>query len=116
MDLEIPTEASEVPKYRVRGVHFNVSTLLSSVPRYVCLLWATGVRKAPKLKPGALKVLLPIGFAHALGHAGAVIALGAGAVSFAQTVKAAEPLFTCLLSFVFLGTTFKSTAGQIGSS
>ena len=82
--------------------------------RYVCLLWATGIRKAPKLKPGALKVLLPIGFAHALGHAGAVIALGAGAVSFAQTVKAAEPLFTCLLSFVFLGTTFKSAADRSG--
>jgi solute carrier family 35 protein E1 len=84
----------------------TVVSLFVGIP-YVCLLWATGIRKAPKLKPGALKVLLPIGFAHALGHAGAVIALGAGAVSFAQTVKAAEPLFTCLLSFVFLGTTFK---------
>ena len=50
------------------------------------------------------KTLLPIGAAHALGHAGAVIALGAGAVSFAQTVKAAEPLFTCVLSFFVLGT------------
>ena len=62
-------------------------TLWSSVRRYVCLLWATGIRKAPKLKPGALKVLLPIGFAHALGHAGAVIALGAGAVSRAMSTR-----------------------------
>ena len=45
--------------------------------------------------------------AHALGHAGAVIALGAGAVSFAQTVKAAEPVFTCVLSYFVLGTVFK---------
>merc|ERR1712151_780906 len=30
-----------------------------------------------------------------------------GAVSFAQTVKAAEPVFTCVLSFLVLGTVFK---------
>lgn len=39
--------------------------------------------------------------------AGAVISIGAGAVSFAHTVKAAEPLFTCLLSYFVLGTVFK---------
>ena len=33
--------------------------------------------------------------------------LGAGAVSFAQTVKASEPVFTCLLSYLVLGTVFK---------
>merc|ERR1719321_521540 len=66
------------------------------------LLWATGIRKAPKLHKGALKVLLPIAFAHALGHAGGVISVGAGAVSFAQTVKAAEPAFTCVLSYFVL--------------
>jgi len=71
------------------------------------LLWASGLRKAPKLNEGWWKVLLPIGAAHALGHAGAVIALGAGAVSFAQTVKAAEPVFTCVLSYFVLGTVFK---------
>jgi len=63
--------------------------------------------QAPKLSAKGLRTLLPIGAAHALGHAGAVIALGAGAVSFAQTVKAAEPLFTCVLSFFVLGTVFK---------
>ena len=74
---------------------------------YILLLWASGLRKAPKLNEGWWKVLLPIGTAHALGHAGAVIALGAGAVSFAQTVKAAEPVFTCVLSYLVLGTVFK---------
>ena len=74
---------------------------------YILLLWASGLRKAPKFNPGWWKVLLPIGAAHALGHAGAVIALGAGAVSFAQTVKAAEPVFTCVLSYIVLGTVFK---------
>merc|ERR1719327_1518970 len=81
-------------------------SLAVGVP-YILLLWASGLRKAPKLNPGWWKVLLPIGAAHALGHAGAVIALGAGAVSFAQTVKAAEPVFTCVLSYLVLGTVFK---------
>ena len=80
--------------------------LFPGVP-YILLLWASGLRKAPKFNPGWWKVLLPIGAAHALGHAGAVIALGAGAVSFAQTVKAAEPVFTCVLSYIVLGTVFK---------
>jgi solute carrier family 35 protein E1 len=84
----------------------TVVSLFVGIP-WVLFLWATGIRKAPKLNPGAWKVLLPIGAAHALGHAGAVIALGAGAVSFAQTVKAAEPVFTCALAYIVLGTTFK---------
>merc|ERR1719408_1094141 len=71
------------------------------------MLWATGIRKAPKLDWKGVRTLLPIGAAHALGHAGAVIALGAGAVSFAQTVKAAEPVFTCALAYIVLGTVFK---------
>jgi solute carrier family 35 protein E1 len=81
----------------------TVVSLFVGVP-YILLLWASGLRKAPKLNPGWWKTLMPIGAAHALGHAGAVIALGAGAVSFAQTVKAAEPVFTCVLSYLVLGT------------
>jgi len=84
----------------------TVVSLFVGIP-YVLLLWASGLRKAPKLNPGWWKTLMPIGAAHALGHAGAVIALGAGAVSFAQTVKAAEPVFTCVLSYFVLGTVFK---------
>jgi len=84
----------------------TVVSLAVGVP-YILLLWASGLRKAPKLNPGWWKTLVPIGAAHALGHAGAVIALGAGAVSFAQTVKAAEPVFTCVLSYFVLGTVFK---------
>jgi solute carrier family 35 protein E1 len=36
-------------------------------------------------------------------HVGAVIALGAGAVSFAHIVKASEPVVTCLLNAIFIG-------------
>lgn len=84
----------------------TVVSLFVGIP-WVLFLWATGIRKAPKLNADGIKTLLPIGAAHALGHAGAVIALGAGAVSFAQTVKAAEPVFTCVLSFLVLGTVFR---------
>jgi len=84
----------------------TVVSLFVGIP-WVLMLWATGIRKAPKIDLEGWKVLLPIGAAHALGHAGAVIALGAGAVSFAQTVKAAEPVFTCVLSYLVLGTVFK---------
>merc|ERR1719389_179374 len=84
----------------------TVVSLFVGIP-WVIMLWATGIRKAPKLDMKGIRTLLPIGAAHALGHAGAVIALGAGAVSSAQTVKAAEPVFTCLLSYIVLGTVFK---------
>merc|ERR1719198_212373 len=85
----------------------TVVSLFVGIP-WVMMLWATGIRKAPKIDMKGWKVLLPIGAAHALGHAGAVIALCAGAVSFAQTVKAAEPVFTCVLSYFVLGTVFKA--------
>jgi solute carrier family 35 protein E1 len=84
----------------------SLSSLGVGVP-FVLLLWATGIRKVPEIKAAGWKTLAPIGMAHAIGHAGSVIALGAGAVSFAQTVKAAEPVFTCVMSYLVLGTVFK---------
>jgi len=84
----------------------SLSSLFVGVP-WVMLLWATGIRKAPEIPAEGWKKLAPIGLTHAIGHAGSVIALGAGAVSFAQTVKAAEPVFTCVMSYIVLGTVFK---------
>ncbi|CAN0189346.1 unnamed protein product [Ectocarpus sp. 8 AP-2014] len=46
-----------------------------------------------------------MGFLHAVSHLTVVLGLGAGAVSFLQTVKAAEACFTALLSYLFLGQT-----------
>merc|ERR1719217_1402848 len=76
----------------------SLSSLGVGVP-FVMLLWATGVRKTPEIDAKGWKTLAPIGVAHALGHA--------GSVSFAQTVKAAEPVFTCIMSYLVLGTVFK---------
>jgi len=70
---------------------------------YFVALWALGIRKAPKLSFSDLKTLFPVALCHTGVHVGAVIALGAGAVSFAHIVKASEPVVTCLLNFLLLG-------------
>jgi solute carrier family 35 protein E1 len=66
-------------------------------------MWLLGLRKAPKLSFDEIKTLIPIALCHTGVHVGAVIALGAGAVSFAHIVKASEPVVTCLLNYLFLG-------------
>jgi len=70
---------------------------------YFLALWAFGIRKAPKLSMSDIKTLIPVALCHTGVHVGAVIALGAGAVSFAHIVKASEPVVTCLLNFILLG-------------
>jgi solute carrier family 35 protein E1 len=70
---------------------------------YFVPLWILGLRKAPKLSGSDLKTLFPIALCHTGVHVGAVVALGAGAVSFAHIVKASEPVVTCLLNFLLLG-------------
>lgn len=70
---------------------------------YFVPMWLTGLRKAPKLSGSDLKTLFPIALCHTGVHVGAVIALGAGAVSFAHIVKASEPVVTCALNALLLG-------------
>jgi solute carrier family 35 protein E1 len=70
---------------------------------YFVPVWLLGLRKAPKLSFDDIKTLIPIAFCHTGVHVGAVIALGAGAVSFAHIVKASEPVVTCALNYLFLG-------------
>ena len=70
---------------------------------YFVPMWILGLRKAPKLTLSEIKTLIPIALCHTGVHVGAVVALGAGAVSFAHIVKASEPVVTCLLNFLFLG-------------
>lgn len=70
---------------------------------YFVPLWLLGLRKAPKLSFDDLKTLFPIALCHTGVHIGAVIALGAGAVSFAHIVKASEPVVTCGVNALILG-------------
>lgn len=69
---------------------------------YVVPLWVTGLRAKPELTNDDIKTLFPVTVMHALTHLGAVVSLGAGAVSFTHIVKAAEPAVSSLLSAIFL--------------
>jgi len=69
---------------------------------YVLPLWAFKVRKTPALTNDDVKNMVPTAILHTLTHIGAVISLGAGAVSFTHIVKAAEPAVSAFLSAVFL--------------
>jgi solute carrier family 35 protein E1 len=62
------------------------------------VMWGTGLRKAPRLTSGDWMSLAPIGLFAAAAHGGSVLALGAGAVSFAQIVKACEPVFAAVVA------------------
>mmetsp|Transcript_18025 Transcript_18025/g.23726 ORF Transcript_18025/g.23726 Transcript_18025/m.23726 type:complete len:227 (+) Transcript_18025:101-781(+) len=61
---------------------------------YILPVWASGLRKAPKVSLENIKNLSPIAAMHTAAHITAVLSLGAGAVSFTHIVKAGEPLFT----------------------
>ena len=76
--------------------------LVVGIP-YVAALWATGLRKAPKLTTDNIKTLVPVSLGHLGTHIGAVISLGAGAVSFTHIIKASEPVVSAGLSAVMLG-------------
>merc|ERR1712083_910799 len=76
---------------------------LATGSAFVMFLWLTGLRKKPKLDAASIKTFMPIAFCHSIGHVGAVVSAAAGAVSFTQIVKAAEPVFTCGLSWILLG-------------
>lgn len=69
---------------------------------YVIPVWALGLRKAPVLTTSETKSLIPVAVLHLLTHIGAVVSLGAGAVSFTHIVKAAEPAVSAAISAVFL--------------
>ena len=70
---------------------------------YAFFLWTTGLRKAPKLSADNVKTLIPVSLGHLGTHIGAVVSLGAGAVSFTHIVKASEPVVSAALSAVMLG-------------
>jgi len=87
--------------------HSNAHWALSAVQLlvgvlFVVPLWITGIRKAPALTLDNWKELSPVGLFTCLAHAFSVLALGAGAVSFGQIVKAAEPVFAAATNAILL--------------
>jgi len=69
---------------------------------YVLPVWGLKIRTGPELSKNDWISLLPIGLLHSLTHLGAVVSLGAGAVSFTHIVKAAEPAVSAAISAIFL--------------
>jgi len=69
---------------------------------FVIPMWITGIRNKPQLSLDNWKELAPVGLFASLAHAFSVLALGAGAVSFGQIVKAAEPVFAAATNAVLL--------------
>lgn len=63
-------------------------------------MWGTGLRKVPKLTASDLTACIPIGLCMCVAHAGSVLAMGMGAVSFAQIVKACEPVFAAVIGLL----------------
>jgi solute carrier family 35 protein E1 len=68
-------------------------------------LWLLNIRERPFINKDeffeTLQNLKVVALYNTLTHSAGVIALGSGAVSFTQVVKAAEPLTTAIISFLF---------------
>jgi solute carrier family 35 protein E1 len=71
---------------------------------YALFLWgAPDARKFPKVTLDDVKAMIPVAFCAAAAHCFSVFALSAGAVSFGQIVKAAEPAFAAVLGVSLYG-------------
>jgi len=70
---------------------------------YALFLWvAPDARARPKITLDDITKMLPVAFCAMGAHSASVFALSAGAVSFGQIVKSAEPAFAAVLSqFVY---------------
>jgi len=62
--------------------------------------WVTGIRKTPNLSSSDLIACVPIGLCACVAHGASVLAMGVGAVSFAQIVKSCEPVFAAIIGFL----------------
>ncbi|KAL4447200.1 hypothetical protein ABPG77_007233 [Micractinium sp. CCAP 211/92] len=82
----------------ITALQFAIGSLLAST------MWLLRLHKKPEgnLVENAT-TLSPLAVVHTLGNALTNISLGAVAVSFTHTIKALEPMFSVLLSALFLG-------------
>jgi len=82
------------------GFPMTISSLQLGVGSlYGLFLWlAPDARSKPKVTLEDIKKMLPVAFCFMGAHSASVFAMGMGAVSFAQIVKASEPAFAAVLS------------------
>ncbi|GMI50909.1 hypothetical protein ScalyP_jg7996 [Parmales sp. scaly parma] len=86
------------------GFPMTISSLQMGVGcLYGLFMWvAPDGRSRPKISTNDIIAMLPVAFCAMGSHCASVFALSAGAVSFAQIVKSAEPVFSAILSqFVY---------------
>ena len=86
------------------GFPMTISSLQLAVGAlYAMFLWvAPDARAKPTVTMDDIIRMLPVAFCFMGAHSASVFALSAGAVSFGQIVKAAEPAFAAVLSqFVY---------------
>jgi solute carrier family 35 protein E1 len=85
------------------GVPLTIATMQLGVGAiYALFLWlAPDARERPKITMADYKASIPVAAAAAISHAATVYSIGAGAVSFAQIVKASEPAFAALVGTLF---------------
>lgn len=67
------------------------------------LVWFAASKTAIDSSRQTLKAVAPLAVVHALGNLLTNMSLGMVAVSFTHTIKALEPMFSVLFSFLFLG-------------
>ena len=81
------------------GFPLTIATLQLGVGViYALFLWAApDARSLPTTTKDDILACIPVAFCSAAAHSFSVFALSAGAVSFGQIVKAAEPAFAALL-------------------
>lgn len=64
------------------------------------VMWGLKIRKTPNLSSADIVACIPIGLCACFAHAFSVLAMGMGAVSFAQIVKACEPVFAAVIGLL----------------
>jgi hypothetical protein len=99
------------------GYPMTISTLQLGVGSlYALFLWAApDARSFPSITAKDIVKLLPVAFCAAGAHAGSVFALSAGAVSFGQIVKAAEPAFAAVVGTKLYGAISASRGAAVPS-
>lgn len=81
--------------------HWFVASAQLAVGIVISLaMWGTGFRKSPNLTTKDIVSCIPIGLFACLAHCGTVLASAVGAVSFAQIVKACEPVFAAIVGLL----------------
>jgi len=86
------------------GFPLTIATLQLAIGSlYAIFLWlAPEARTPPRITPSDLVKMIPVAVCTVGSHAASVFGYAFGSVSFVQVVKAAEPVFSALLSqFVY---------------